>query len=86
MPAKELSKEDRKVQVINVLNKARSMELRAITQYMNQHYGLSEQDYGELAAKIKRISIDEMRHAEMFAERIKDLGGEPNFFGLGSFR
>jgi bacterioferritin len=34
-------------------------------------------DYGELAAKIKLIAIDEMRHAEMFAERIKELGGEP---------
>ena len=27
--------------------------------------------------KSKLIAIDEMRHAEMFAERIKDLGGEP---------
>jgi bacterioferritin len=34
-------------------------------------------DYGELAAKIKLIAIDEMRHAEMFAERIKELDGEP---------
>ena len=34
-------------------------------------------DYGEFAAKIKLIAIDEMRHAEKFAERIKELGGEP---------
>jgi bacterioferritin len=34
-------------------------------------------DYGELAGKMKLIAIDEMRHAEMFAERIKELGGEP---------
>jgi bacterioferritin len=34
-------------------------------------------DYGELAANIKLIAIDEMRHAENFAERIKELGGEP---------
>jgi bacterioferritin len=34
-------------------------------------------DYGDLAAKVKLIAIDEMRHAEMFAERIKELGGEP---------
>ena len=34
-------------------------------------------DYGELAVKVKLIAIDEMRHAEMFAERIKELGGEP---------
>jgi bacterioferritin len=71
------SKEQRRKKVIEVLNKARSMELMAIHQYMNQHYNLDDQDYGELAAKIKLIAIDEMRHAEMFAERIKELGGEP---------
>jgi len=63
--------------VIEVLNKARAMELHAIHQYMNQHYTLDDKDYGELAAKVKLIAIDEMRHAEMFAERIKELGGEP---------
>jgi bacterioferritin len=53
------------------------MELYAIHQYMNQHYGLDNSDYGELAANVKLIAIDEMRHAEAFAERIKELGGEP---------
>lgn len=71
------SKEQRKSKVIGVLNKARSMELQAIAQYMNQHYNLDDMDYGELAAKMKLIGIDEMRHAEMFADRIKELGGEP---------
>lgn len=67
----------RKQNVIDALNKARAMELTAITQYMNQHYNLDDMDYGELAAKMKLIAIDEMRHAESFAERIKELGGEP---------
>jgi bacterioferritin len=71
------SKEKRRQKVIEVLNQARAMELHAIHQYMNQHYNLDDMDYGELAAKIKLIAIDEMRHAEMFAERIKELGGEP---------
>lgn len=53
------------------------MELQAISQYMNHHYGLDDMDYGELAANMKLIAIDEMRHAEMLAERIKELGGEP---------
>ncbi|MCF8052857.1 MAG: bacterioferritin [Desulfobacterales bacterium] len=70
-------REERRKKVIEVLNKARAMELHAIGQYMNQHYNLDDMDYGELAAKIKLIAIDEMRHAEMFAERIKELGGEP---------
>jgi bacterioferritin len=73
----QVSREQRKKKVVEVLNKARSMELQAIHQYMNQHYNLDDMDYGDLAAKVKLIAIDEMRHAEMFAERIKELGGEP---------
>jgi len=71
------SRKERKERVIESLNKARSMELQAIHQYMNQHYNLDDMDYGQLAAKVKLIAIDEMRHAETFAERIKELGGEP---------
>lgn len=70
-------RQQKKEKVIEVLNKARAMELHAIGQYMNQHYNLDDMDYGELAAQMKLIAIDEMRHAEMFAERIKELGGEP---------
>jgi bacterioferritin len=71
------TKEERREKVVEVLNKARGMELLAITQYMNQHYNLDNMDYGDMAAKVKLIGIDEMRHAEIFAERIKELGGEP---------
>jgi bacterioferritin len=72
-----LDREQRRNNVIEVLNKARAMELQAIIQYMNQHYNLDDKDYGEMARNMKLIAIDEMRHAEMFAERIKELGGEP---------
>ncbi len=71
------SREEKKQKVVEVLNKARSMELQAIHQYMNQHYTLDDMDYGEFATSIKNIAIDEMRHAESFAERIKELDGEP---------
>ncbi len=77
------SKENRREKVIGVLNKARAMELQAIHQYMNQHYNLDDKDYGEMAANMKLIAIDEMRHAEMFAERIKELGGEPTTESFG---
>ena len=73
----QIDKEERKEKVIEVLNKARSMELHAITQYMNQHYNLGNWDYGDMAAKVKLIAIDEMRHAEMFADRVEELGGQP---------
>ena len=70
-------RKQRRQKVIEVLNKARSMELQAITQYMSQHYALDDKDYGTLAGNVKQIAIDEMRHAEMFAERIKEIEGEP---------
>ncbi len=73
----EKSRAERRSAVIEVLNQARRMELHAIVQYMNQHYALDDMDYGELAGKIKLIAIDEMKHAEHFAERIKELEGEP---------
>ena len=69
---------EKKQKVVEVLNKAREMELYAIHQYMNHHYTLDDEDYGELASKMRSISIDEMRHAEWLAERIKDLDGEPS--------
>ena len=46
-------KDQRKQKVIDALNKARGMELKAIHQYMNQHYNLDDMDYGELAASMK---------------------------------
>ncbi|MCX7826951.1 MAG: ferritin-like domain-containing protein [Verrucomicrobiae bacterium] len=63
--------------VIDVLNKARAAELAAILQYMSQHYELADNDYGQFAQQLKLIAIDEMRHAEMLAERILILGGTP---------
>ena len=80
------SKQERREKVIEVLNKARALELQAIHQYMNQHYNLDDMDYGELAAKVKLIAIDEMRHAEAFAERVKELGGEPTTEKAGSVK
>ena len=73
----ESSREERKKRVIEALNGARSMELHAIHQYMTQHYDLDNMDYGDMAMKMKLIAIDEMRHAEMLADRIEELGGQP---------
>jgi bacterioferritin len=66
-----------KAKVIDLLNEARASELTAILQYMSQHYELEDQDFGKLALTLKTIGIEEMRHAEMFAERILFLGGTP---------
>lgn len=63
--------------VIDLLNAARSRELTAISQYMEQHYELEDQDFGKLGSKLKEIAIQEMKHAEKLAERILFLHGEP---------
>lgn len=71
------AREERKKKIIDALNSARSMELHAIHQYMVQHYDLDNMDYGDMAMKVKLMTIDEMRHAEMLADRIEELGGQP---------
>ena len=71
------AREERNIKIIDALNAARSMELHAIHQYMIQHYDLDNMDYGDMAMKVKLIAIDEMRHAEMLADRIEELGGRP---------
>ena len=64
--------------VIDALNTARRMEINAIHQYMVQHYLMDGYDLGELCAFLKLIAVDEMNHAEDFAERIDALGGKPD--------
>ena len=62
---------------IDWLNKGRARELTAIWTYMAQHYELEDAGVGKLADAVKAVGIQEMKHAEDFAERILYLGGEP---------
>ena len=81
--AKQQTKKDK---VVDLLNEARSRELTAILQYMSQHYELEDQDFGKLALPLKMIAIEEMRHAEMLAERILFLGGTPTSAPAGKVK
>ena len=65
--------------VIELLNRARSRELKAIQQYMAQHYEMEDKGFGKLAKSLKEIAITEMKHAEKLAERILFLGGVPEY-------
>lgn len=72
--------------VIELLNEALKAELTAINQYW-LHYRLLE-NWGilRLAEYERHESIDEMKHADRFAERILFLDGLPNFQALGRLR
>jgi bacterioferritin len=62
---------------IELINKAIREEETALRQYMYFHFVLHDMGYDLLATLFKRIAIEEMRHVELFAERILFLGGEP---------
>ena len=47
----EAAKKERVAKVIEVLNKARSMELYAVHQYMNQHYNLDDRTMANSPAR-----------------------------------
>ncbi|MCM2264682.1 MAG: bacterioferritin [Desulfuromonadales bacterium] len=69
--------------LIGELNARLSEELGAISQYF-VHAELCENwGYDELAATIKKRSIQEMKHAEKLIERILFLEGKPTMTKLG---
>ncbi|ODS31663.1 MAG: bacterioferritin [Candidatus Scalindua rubra] len=66
-----------KEKIIEILNKVRVEELTAIMQYLQHHYrakGINSPGVSEI---FKKISITEMKHAYIVAERITALGGMP---------
>ncbi|HVA01726.1 MAG TPA: bacterioferritin [Terriglobia bacterium] len=67
-----------KADVIEVLQKALSEELQAISQYFLHGEMQSNWGYKRLYAEIKKQAIGEMKHAEALIERIIFLEGIPN--------
>ncbi len=63
--------------IIDALNKDRADELSAIIQYMKHHYEGKGMESPSILSIFKEVAIDEMKHAEMLAERIVYLGGTP---------
>jgi bacterioferritin len=65
--------------VIEFLNKALTNELTAINQYWLHYRVLADWGVTKLAEYERHESIDEMKHADILAERILFLNGLPNF-------
>src|SRR5262249_17747707 len=63
--------------VIEVLNRALTVELTAINQYFCQAKTCKNWGYMKLAAKHYEESLGEMKHAEMLIDRILFLEGTP---------
>ena len=72
--------------VIEFLNAALKNELTAINQYWLHYRLLDHWGIARLAEFERHESIDEMKHADLLAERILFLDGLPNFQMLGRLR
>jgi bacterioferritin len=66
-------------EVIEFLNKALTNELTAINQYWLHYRVLDNWGVSKLAEYERHESIDEMKHADMLADRVLFLDGLPNF-------
>ena len=73
-------------QVIDFPNKALLNELTAVNQYWLHYRMLDNWGVKKLADYERHESIDEMKHADMLAERILFLDGLPNFQALGKLK
>ncbi|WP_338467071.1 bacterioferritin [Novosphingobium sp. ZN18A2] len=72
--------------VIDFLNKALLNELTAINQYWLHYRMLDNWGVKKLAEFERHESIDEMKHADMLADRILFLEGLPNFQAIGRLK
>jgi bacterioferritin len=66
-------------EVIELLNEVLAGELVAINQYFLHAKMCQNWGYLRIAHKVRHESIDEMKHADLLADRILFLEGLPNF-------
>lgn len=73
----EVKKQMVSKELLEMLNKAIARELQVSIQYMWQHVQWSGVKGFAVQEELKKIAIQEMKHAETIAERLFYLGGTP---------
>jgi bacterioferritin len=64
---------------IRVLNEALATEIICVLRYRRHHFMARGIHAGPVAAEFLQHATEEQAHADLIAERIVQLGGEPNF-------
>lgn len=64
-------------ELIDMLNEAIAREIQVSIQYMWQHVRIYGFDHLAIAEELKKVAVEEMKHAEAIAERVDYLGGIP---------
>ncbi|HKK16313.1 MAG TPA: DUF892 family protein [Gammaproteobacteria bacterium] len=65
--------------VIKILNEALATEIVCVLRYKRHYYMASGIDAEAVAAEFLQHANEEQQHADQIADRITQLGGEPNF-------
>jgi bacterioferritin len=64
-------------ELLDLLNDAIAREIQVSIQYMWQHVQWKSPEHFAVKDELKKIAIQEMKHAEIIAERLFYLGGIP---------
>ncbi len=64
--------------IIEALNKVLELEIGAILQYLHHHWTGDGMESASILPLFEKTGMDEMKHAEMVAERINFLEGNPS--------
>ncbi len=64
--------------IIDALNKVLELEIGAILQYLHHHWTGEGVESAAILPLFEKTSMDEMKHAEIVAERINFLEGNPS--------
>ncbi|TMA29159.1 MAG: bacterioferritin [Deltaproteobacteria bacterium] len=64
---------------IKLLNEALATEIVCTLRYRRHHFMAAGIHYKAVADEFMEHSVEEQRHADMIAERIRQLGGAPDF-------